>query len=294
MMDTKIYGPLHSVYENERIIAIKSKNKVDFYYMSKGMFRNFMMYFQAGIYIFIEVQKTPHVYKGFLVRNVINIEKIIAPHKNEPKIYYDVSVIKSGIKSIVNEKNHRLFIDFEMSMPPYQNYENFISEIIQVGYILTDENGKIVEKFGSYVKPELFPKISIRTVKFLNVNQDMIETGITYKKLYEKLKYIQNRYHPAVYVWGKNDQLELNKLNRIHKLSNFVRRTRFIDLLNLHKIYFGLKNDLGLFNAYNYYSQKELDNQKHDALEDATITMEVFNAFVKVCNNKLTIDFEKK
>ena len=51
-----------------------------------------------------------------------------------------------------------------------------------------------------------------------------------------------------VFVWGKNDQLELNKLNKLHKLNNYTKTMQFMDLLNLHKIYFGLKNDLGLFN----------------------------------------------
>ena len=94
-------------------------------------------------------------------------------------------------------------------------------------------------------------------------------------------------YSPIVYVWGKNDQLELNKLNRLYKLNNFTRRMRFVDLLNLHKIYFSLKNDVGLFNAYNEYSDEILEDQKHDAFEDAKVTMKIFDYFVKVCNNQL-------
>ena len=73
------------------------------------------------------------------------------------------------------------------------------------------------------------------------------------------------------------------------KLNNFTKRMRFLDLLNLHKVYYGLKNDIGLFNAYNLYSNERLVGQKHDALEDAIITMEIFKNFVEVCNNRMQI-----
>lgn len=92
-----------------------------------------------------------------------------------------------------------------------------------------------------------------------------------------------------VFVWGKNDQIELNKMNKLHHLGQFKQRLQFIDLLNLHKIYYRLKNDIGLFNAYNIYSDIDLTNQKHDALEDAIVTKDIFFYFKDVCNNKLQV-----
>ena len=67
-----------------------------------------------------------------------------------------------------------------------------------------------------------------------------------------------------IFVWGKNDQLELNKMNKIYRLRKFNRNVQFVDLLNLHKIYFRLKNDIGLFNAFNLYSDEDLSSQKHE------------------------------
>ncbi|OQX93721.1 MAG: hypothetical protein B6I17_01525, partial [Tenericutes bacterium 4572_104] len=60
------------------------------------------------------------------------------------------------------------------------------------------------------------------------------------------------------------------------------------------KNYFGLKNDMGLFNAYNIYSEIDLNNQKHDAMEDALVTKKVFDYFKAVCNNEMQIKVEKK
>ena len=290
-MDNQVYGVLHGVIEDKRIIALKTRKRVNFFYMSKGMFKSFMMYFNSGIYVFITVNSNTKIYKGHLVQNIVSIDKILSPNKNNPKIYYDISIIKSGVKRIVNEPRNRLFIDFEMSMPPYTDYEKFVSEIIQVGYVLTDKNGNKISEYKSYIKPTLFPKISPRTIKFLNINQDEVDGGISYNDFYHKLNDIYYEYNPIVFVWGKNDQLELNKLNRIHRLRNFTKTMQFIDLLNLHKIYFGLKNDMGLFNAYNGYSDECLNNQKHDAFEDAVVTSKIFEYFKLVCNNIMQVNF---
>ena len=291
-MEEYIFGIIHGVIESKRIIAIKQKKRVRFYYMSKSMFKQFMQYFQSGTYIFMNIKSQERLYRNLIVQNVVAIDKLLAPNKNKPTVYYDISIIKSGIKSIINQNRYRLFIDFEMSMPPYSNYQNFVSEIIQVGYILTDELGNKIEEFSSYIKPKLVPEISIRTKKFLHIDQSDVDGGETYEFLHSNLFIIQKRFNPIVYVWGKNDLLELNKLNRIHKLNNFTKHMQFIDLLNLHKLYYGLKNDLGLFNAYNLYSDEDLTMQKHDALEDALVTKEIFYAFKDVCNNKRIITLE--
>ncbi|MGD9963736.1 MAG: exonuclease domain-containing protein [Candidatus Izemoplasmatales bacterium] len=291
-MEETIQGMLHGVIESKRLIAIRMKKRVNFYYMSKSMFKQFMQYFKPGIFVFMTVKTAPRLYRGFLVRNVVAIDKILSPSRNKPEIHYDISIIKSGIKSLINQNRNRLFIDFEMSMPPYNNYHNFISEIIQVGYILTDEYGKIIEEFSSYIKPKLIPELSLRTKRFLHIEQTDVDQGNPYEFLHQRIMTIQKTYNPIVYVWGKNDHLELNKLNRIHRLNNFTKSMQFIDLLSMHKNYYGLKNDIGLFNAYNVYSEsRDLNNQKHDALEDAFVTKEIFYAFKDVCNNKLSVNF---
>lgn len=292
-MEEYIYGPLHGVIEEKRLIAIKHKSRVLFYYMSKSMFKQFMQYFKPGIYVFVEVKKQYRLYRDYLVRNVVAIDKILLPNRNKPQIYYDISIIKSGIKNVVNQKRNRLFLDFEMSMPPYKNYENFVSEIIQVGYILTDESGKVIDEYKSYVKPELFPDISLRTKRFLQIEQSDVDDGISYQSFHKVINTLMTQYNPLIYVWGKNDHIEIKKLNKIHRLYNFAKNVQFINLLSLHKTYFGFKNDIGLFNAYQLYYLDYLDKQKHDAFEDALVTKAIFEGFRDVCNNKMSILTQK-
>ncbi|MGI6392704.1 MAG: exonuclease domain-containing protein [Candidatus Izemoplasmatales bacterium] len=288
------YGLLHGVDEVNRLIAIKTKRKIDYYYLARSMFADFMAYFRPGIYVFLQIQKSPRIYKRHRVRNVLNIEKIMEPYGQKPKLYYDISLIKSGISAILNTKKPKLFLDFEMSMPPYRNYQNFVSEIIQIGLVLIDEEEKIIEEFSAFIKPKLFSKISERTAKFLSVSQAEIDAGIAYQEVHDLLKRIQRMYRPMVFVWGKNDELELAKMNRLYELDDFTRKMQFIDLLRLHKTYFGLKNDLGLFNAYKAYKGVDLTKQKHDAFQDASVTLAVFSCFKAVTNGLMTFTFENR
>ena len=284
---------LHGVIESKRLITIKDKRKLVYYYMSKSMFKQFMQYFSPGIYVFMTVKKVPRTYRGLLVKNVLSIDKILSPSKNNPKVYYDISIIKIGIKSLINQNRFRLFIDFEMTMPPYTNYQDFTSEIIQAGYTLTDNEGKVIDEYQSFIKPKLHPELSIRTKKFLNISQEDVDNGKPYPKFHSKITEVLKEYNPLIYVWGKNDQRELSKLNRLYHLTNFTMHAQFIDLLSLHKTYYGLKNDLGLFNAYNnYYDSSKSFPQQHDAFEDAQITKDIFYAFKDVCNNKRSVKFD--
>lgn len=293
-MEKYVAGPLHDVFEDIRVITVKGRRKTSYYYMPKGMFASFMAYFSKGIYVFMTVSDQVKKYKGVLVHQVENIDKILYPGGQNPRVFYDISIIKAGIKNILNSPKNKLFIDFEMSMPPFRNYTNFVSEIIQCGMVLADAEGNVLEKHSMFIKPVLFKTISDRTQKFLHINQDAIDGGLTYGAFYTLFDQLIRKYRPMVFVWGQNDLLELKKSMALNNLPNITPKIQFIDLLKLHKNYFGLKNDLGLFNAGRLYSGMEMEKQTHDAFEDASVTKEVFDGFKQVCNGKMTIVFPEE
>jgi sporulation inhibitor KapD len=285
-----VSGPLHDVFEEIRVITIKDRRKTSYYYMPKGMFNSFMSYFSKGIYVFMTVSGISKRYKGVMTQQVENIDKIMYPGGQNPKVFYDISVIKTGIKNILNSPKNKMFIDFEMSMPPFRNYQNFVSEVIQCGFVLTDEEGNVVDKQSMFIKPFLFKAISDRTQKFLHITQAAIDGGLSYEDFYRLFDNLIRRYRPMVFVWGQNDLIELRKSMAYNNLPNITPKIQFIDLLKLHKNYFGLKNDLGLFNAFRlYHAETVLEKQLHDAFEDASITKDVFDGFKRVCNGEIEI-----
>jgi sporulation inhibitor KapD len=285
-----VAGPLHDVFPEIRVISVKSRRRTEYFYMPKGMFLTFMQYFSRGIYVFMTASESLRRYKGVMVRQVENIEKILYPNGQNPRVFFDINLIQSGIQTLLNADRNRLFIDFEMSMPPFRNYENFVSEIIQCGMVLTDSQGTVLERLSTFIKPILFPLISDRTQKFLHIKQAAIDSGLAYPDFYRILDGLVRKYRPMIFVWGQNDMIELKKTTENHGLPDLTRRLQVIDLLKLHKNYFALKNDLGLFNAYRlYYSDLPLEKQAHDAFEDASVTHAVFEGFRKVCNGEKTI-----
>ncbi len=286
-MSSYVYGPLHSVSVENRIVSIKQGKRVAYFYMAKGMFNTFMQYLNEGIYLFMWVNDHERRLKGVMVKSVENLDKIIFPDKQNPRIYYDTNIIKKGIQSIVNGTQPKLFLDLEMSMPPYQNYEKFVSEIIQCGMVLVDSEGNILENHKDFIKPTLFKELSNRTKKFLHITQETIDSGIPYHDFYRTLERIIKTKRPMIIVWGQNDIIEIKKSAQLHHLPDLTRNVQFIDLLKLHKHYFGLKNDLGLFNAYKFYSDVIPEDQVHDAYEDAMVTKVIFDFFKKVCNGEI-------
>ena len=49
--------------------------------------------------------------------------------------------------------------------------------------------------------------------------------------------------------------------------------------MQIIKNYYGLKNDIGLFNALNLFDDTFDEEQMHDALDDAMVTSMVYHLF---------------
>ena len=204
-------------------------------------------------------------------------------------VYYDIKKIRKGTKDLINSLDVKMFLDLEMSMHPYNVDKNFTQEIIQVGYYLVDKDNNTIEEYNQLIKPTLHPKLTKRTLKFLKITQEEIDNGIEYIEFYNHFKRLVKEHKPAIIVWGRNDFLALRDSYKVNNVSSLKNSTRYINLLKLHKNFFNLKNDLGLFNAHKCYSNIE-NSQAHNALEDAKFTYEIFEGFKKVLNNKLSID----
>ena len=97
---------------------------------------------------------------------------------------------------------------------------------------------------------------------------------------------IINKYHPKIVVWGKNDIQAIQASYKLHNKKALTKSTDFVDLSKLHKDYFNLRDDLGLFKAYETYYKKAKE-QIHSAKEDAKITKNVFEAFITYINSDI-------
>jgi len=287
-----VSGRILAIDEEERIIVLLVKHKLRQFYLQRSMFNKIGKYFEESRFIQFVVTEEPRLYRNNKVSNVDHVLKVMEIRHRQNIVYYDLKNIKKGTKNVINSLRVKMFLDLEMSMHPYSVEKSFKQEIIQVGYVLVDSNNNLMEEYIEMIKPTIHPKITRRTIKFLKITQEEVDKGIDYIEFYNHFKEVIEKYNPAIIVWGRNDFLALRESYKYNKVPSLKKKTRYINLLKLHKNYFNLKNDLGLFNALNLYTVRE-DKQAHNALDDAQVTREIFNGFKKAINYNFHPDLSK-
>lgn len=288
-METLVTGRIIHYDEEERIMVIKHENKIKNFYLQRSMINKVGKYLSPGKFIQFMAKQEPRIYRKQKVQDVEYVLRIQAIRYRKNITYYDFDHIKTGTKNVINNLTYKMFLDLEMSMHPYKVDKNFKQEIIQVGIHLVDKDNHIVYKYNQNIQPTIHKKLTKRTIKFLDITQEEIDAGITFKEFYIEFKRLVEKYDPAIIVWGRNDFLALREAYKINGLPSLHKKTRYINLLKLHKNYFNLKNDLGLFNALKLY-QEAPEKQAHNAYEDAYVTSLIFDGFKKCVNHQISVD----
>ncbi|HBG32420.1 MAG: hypothetical protein A2084_01230 [Tenericutes bacterium GWC2_39_45] len=263
-------------FELKVFFVILEGRKIGFY-LSNRLAKTFFVYLRKGVLVDFEIAPKKKKIGKFSYYQVAHFNRIISLRPYN--VHYDLSSLRHDMRDVLSHYQYFLFIDFEMTMPGFHDV-GFRPEIIQVGYVLAEAKGPILIEDGYYVLPKDRMTLSKRTKKFLNLDEEQFFShAVPYFNFYGKLKKIINQYHPKLVVWGKNDLTALNDSYLIHEEQKLTEDTDFIDLLKLHKDYYNLKDDLGLFKAYKTYYEVEFD-QAHDAKDDALVTKYVFDAFL--------------
>lgn len=167
-----------------------------------------------------------------------------------------------------------------MSGPEYRGTK-FIPEIIQFGLIIADAEGNLVEKFSAYVKPTIFPQISGKTQEFLKITDASVAYGITYLEFYGYIKEVIARYNPLFIVWGVSDGFILENSYVINGVKPLFETNQLIDLQRIHRQYYQIGQDIGLYNAIRSY-EILTGTQIHDAIVDALVLHNIFYKFKSI------------
>ncbi len=284
-----VSGRIRSFDEENRIMTLHVSNKIRYFYMQRSLLNLISKFIEIGRFIQFTITEDERLYKNHKVNTVDYVIKIMEIRYRKNITYYSMYELQQGTKKMINDVKTKMFLDLEMSMHPYKVDKKFVQEIIQVGYLLVDENDNVLEEYNEVIKPTIHKKLTKRTLKFLEITQDDVDQGIDFKQFYDHFRQVVIRYNPAIVVWGRNDFLAMRQGYTINKLPSLKKQTRYINLLKLHKNYFNLKNDIGLFNALKLYQTFE-EEQAHNALEDAKITSKIFYGFKDAMNLHKNID----
>jgi sporulation inhibitor KapD len=271
-----------SVSRKKNIFYIIMEGKRVGFYLTNRLAKMFMPYLKQGVMVDFRVTgKTKKI--GHEIAYQVAYFMLVTS-LNPNVVHYDLMAMRAKMQEVLAKHDHYVFIDFEMTMPGYQRAP-FRPEIIQVGYVVAKAKGEVITSGSSYVLPKTDKVLSKRTRRFLKIEDEaFFSQAVPYMTFYKQLAEIDDKYHPKYVVWGKNDITALSDSYQLNEQKPLTTDTDFIDLLKLHKDYFNLKDDLGLFKAYKGYYGSAFE-QCHDAKDDALVTKYVFDAFIIAMEN---------
>lgn len=270
-------------YKNKTFYCYVGGKKTGFY-LTNRLSKIFFESLSVGFLVDFEITERQKRVNNRLYHQVLHFNEI--RNLRNKHSYYNHKKLKEDMVKFLSQRKYVLFLDLEMTIP-YMRQRNFKPEIVQYGLYLVDSTGKSIFEDSSYILPKLQNPVSRRTFKFLNINEDLFYSeSKDYSKFYNTMKELIDKYDPKIVVWGKNDIIAINHSYHIHNKESLTTKDDYIDLLKLHKDYFNLRNDLGLFKAYETYYEKSFV-QVHDAKADAKITKKVYDAFLEYSINEI-------
>ena len=266
---------------DNKIIGIKKYKKIEFFYFQNSQMNVFKRYLYVGNWIDLEYDEEKTTRRGPYLAYVISfVNRLEAEGLYDHIVYYDKKDITSSLYDFLGSLDNTMFLDLEMTMPPYNfKGKGFRTEVIQAGFIVFDKNGEELMRYRNFIEPMITKTLSKRAEKFLGItNEEFIENQIPYLTFYNDFKEIIEKYNPAIVVYGKNDILVLNDSYLLHNVPSLKDKTRYVNLCQLIKSHYELRNDPGLFKLFQIYYDNE-DIQVHDAFNDSEVTAKVFEAF---------------
>ena len=277
----RIRGLIHMIELDNKIIGIKNYKKIDFFYFQNSQMSVFKRYLYIGNWIDIEYDDSKMIRRGPYSAYVISyVNRLEAHGLHDHIVYYDKKEITSSLYEFLGSLENTMFLDLEMTMPPYNfKGKGFRTEVIQAGFIIFDKYGEEIMRYRNFIEPSITKTLSKRAEKFLGITNEEFEANrIPYIDFYNDFKEVIDKYNPAIIVYGRNDILVLNDSYLLHNVPSLKDKTRYVNLCQIIKTHYELRNDTGLFKLFQIYYDNE-DIQVHDAFNDSEVTAKVFEAF---------------
>ena len=154
-------------------------------------------------------------------------------------------------------------------------------EIIQIGAIKLDSNLNTIDTFNSYVKPDIYTRVSPFITKLTKITTRQLNREKLFPDVYKDfIKFIGNKKY-IFCTWGMSDIVELFKSTHYYKLDTKSLSKLYINIQPYVSTYFGLSSkkllslqsaveSLGISIPYGF----------HNALYDAYYAAEIFKRYI--------------
>lgn len=161
----------------------------------------------------------------------------------------------------------------------------FPFEIIQIGAVKLDSYFNAVDSFNSYIKPDIYKKVSPFIEDLTGIKTEMIINEKSFLEAYTEFLEFIDDVNSILCVWGMSDIKELFKSADYYNQNLNLLPKKFINIQPYASLYFNFpkKAQLRLQSVVEMLKIPVL-NEFHNALNDAYYTCEVF---MKIYNESI-------
>lgn len=150
-------------------------------------------------------------------------------------------------------------------------------EIIQIGAVKLNEQFHIIDKFDSFIKPVIYPRIHPYVEKITNLSYEQLKYGVSFSKAYADFVKFIGKDNTILCTWGNDDIKSLFKNILFYDLDTTQICNSFINVQKFASMYLKYEEgkSIGLKNAV-IELNLEMESPFHNALNDAIYTAKIF------------------
>ncbi|HHY25264.1 MAG TPA: 3'-5' exonuclease KapD [Desulfitobacterium dehalogenans] len=193
-----------------------------------------------------------------------------------------------------------LVVDFEFSVPrSYGKPRAWFPEIIEVGAIVLDSNGKLLvdKTFNAFVKPRFWPRLAEESYGITGIRQEDVDQGIPLEEAIRHLQKLVLHQETYIVAWGDADRKVLGSVCEKYGLKYPFIWDNYIDLADQYKHYRSLDHLISLKKAIEENAIEQI-GILHSALDDAINAAQVMAKIMSegwaVKTSEQTHGFEEK
>lgn len=167
--------------------------------------------------------------------------------------------------------------DFSDESAKNVNGYKFPFEIIQIGAVKLDFQLNIIGSFNSYIKPDIYKKVSPFIEELTGIKTDMLINEKSFPDVYNEFIDFIGDVNSVFCVWGMSDLREMYKSAEYYKEDHSLLPKLFINVQPHASLYFHIpKNTQMRLQSVVDMLKIPVIHQFHNALYDSYYTAEIF------------------
>ncbi|RKI95671.1 hypothetical protein D7W09_05590 [bacterium D16-34] len=179
------------------------------------------------------------------------------------------------------EQNIVIDLEFTPVNPKYRT-GHFCFEIIQIGAVRVDQNGKLLDSFTSFVKPEFTDRVTRKVQKLTGIRTCDVTGAESLAEVLKQFRAWVGNAKTRFVAWSNSDLRQLVVETKTKEISFSEKNNRWLDLQKIYPRFMEVDNgrQMALRIAANWYGIEASSQDLHGALYDATLTAELLSSLM--------------